>query len=175
MPSPMKEFMCAAHGPFESRAKDPKCPAGCNTVYWSPRTAPSIRTNNVTKRMDAMQVQLASEFGLSDMRSQYEGESVMGQRRPDQRPQTGPTNPQELMQRVAMGERIGGAWLNPSSLPNAGQFMATKEQREQPTPVADTRLNGRKQAAPVPISQVAGVYNEGPSVKDIISSASGEL
>lgn len=175
MPSPIKEMRCAVHGPFESRAKDPKCPAGCNTVYWSPRTPPGIRTTTVTKQMDAMQMRVAGELGLSDMRSKYEGESVMGQRRPDQRPQTGPGNPQELMQRVAMGERIGGAWMSPTMLPNAKQFIASQEERAMPTPTAGTRLNGQERAAPVPVTQAIRASNE-PSITDIIKSASpGEL
>jgi hypothetical protein len=136
MPAPMKEYRCAVHGPFESRARQPHCPQGCDgsMVYWSPRTPPSIRTNGVMTGMDALQYRVAAEQGLSDMRSKYEGESVA-----DHRPRAQPTGsfatPQEYLGQIAQGMAPPGAvWGSPAAI---GLRAPTSDDRGKITPTAD--------------------------------------
>jgi len=73
----LKEFRCAAHGPFEAFVKGdkvPKCPAGCSARWVSReiRTAPAAR-GNVTGRMDNLQKDLAADFKLRDLKVDKEG------------------------------------------------------------------------------------------------------
>ena len=77
MPSPIKEYRCLAHGPFESRSKAPKCPHGCTTVEWSPRTPPMVATRRgFTQQQDALQMAIAQRYGLTDLKSADPGESM---------------------------------------------------------------------------------------------------
>lgn len=70
----IKEYRCAAHGYFESGEASPSCPkGGCTTVQQVFLTAPAFRSDK-TKRSDANLRQIASDFGLTDMRSAREGE-----------------------------------------------------------------------------------------------------
>ena len=77
------EWNCAAHGEFTRPAgrggKTPKCPKGCSPsfVVQEIRTAPALRSGS-TGRVDAHARALAGDFGLSDIPSAREGESVMG-------------------------------------------------------------------------------------------------
>lgn len=163
MPSPIKEYRCKAHGPFESRAKNPRCPSGCSgaAVYWSPRTAPGIRTNQVMKGMDALQTQLAGQFGLGDMRVQHEGESVMGNRKPHERPQPAMSAQEYMMmaaqQRAPMlqsgkvagnGGPVLGMWGNPAGLP--GVPVTPPDKHGEPTPLAGPKF-GSEMPAPAPV------------------------
>jgi hypothetical protein len=78
----LKEFTCAAHGPFEEFVKQdetPSCPKGCSKrfVRREIRTAPATR-GVVMGRMDGLQKDLAHDFGLSDLKVQRDtGTSVM--------------------------------------------------------------------------------------------------
>jgi hypothetical protein len=134
MPAPLKEYACSVHGPFESRAKSPRCPYGCTTVYWSPRTPPSIRTTAVSSSIDALQYRIAAEQGLSDMRSKYEGESVADHRVRPAAPQYAST--QDYMQAVAQGRAPAtGMWAPPSAV---GLRPPTEEERHKITPTVGT-------------------------------------
>lgn len=78
----LKEFTCAAHGPFEefvSQDEIPMCPKGCSKrfVRREIRTAPATR-GVVMGRLDGLQKDLAHDFGLSDIKSgRDDGKSVM--------------------------------------------------------------------------------------------------
>jgi hypothetical protein len=135
MPAPLKEYACSVHGAFDSRAKAPRCPYGCSTIYWSPRTPPSIRTNSVTATMDALQYRVAAEQGLSDMSSRYIGESVADHR---QRPPTPDSfdNPRDYMAAIAQGRAPAtSVWGNPSQV---GLRAPSQEERAQITPTVGT-------------------------------------
>lgn len=131
----LREFRCSVHGDFESRSKKPRCPYGCSTVMWCPKTPPSIRTNTVTKQMDALQYQIAAEQGLSDMRVRYEGESVAGNRIQTPAPAPAFSNPQEYMAAVAQGKAPPtGMWGAPSQV---GLRQPTEDERKQITPTVE--------------------------------------
>lgn len=70
-----KEYSCRAHGPFESRSANPKCPRGCNAVERVFLTAPGY-LGRKTKNMDLMQKDIAKTYGLSDL-SNKDGRSLM--------------------------------------------------------------------------------------------------
>jgi hypothetical protein len=78
--APLKEYRCAAHGPFEARK--PKCPSGCSArfVVQEFRTAPAVRSA-ATKQSDRELRNLAGSYKMSDIPSVAEGESVMGELR----------------------------------------------------------------------------------------------
>lgn len=84
----VKEFRCAAHGPFE--ATKPKCPRGCSARFVTQeiRTAPAFRSGS-TRTADTELRNLAGTYGLSDIPSVQEGESVMQQLR--KKPNFAPT------------------------------------------------------------------------------------
>lgn len=60
-----KEWMCAAHGPFESTK--PKCPHGCNTVTRVFLTAPSIHTSGRRQNIDNTLETLAAHHNLTNL------------------------------------------------------------------------------------------------------------
>jgi hypothetical protein len=99
-----KEWMCMAHGPFES-AK-PQCPKGCTTVERRFFTPTSIKTSDRTKNIDRTLETLAKDFGLSNMNNQN---GTSAAKRP---------NPTQVNQMEAMNEAIkqrfgvnmGGGW-----------------------------------------------------------------
>jgi len=78
----LKEYVCAAHGPFEDIVNGDemgKCPKGCSRrfVKREIRTAPAAGSV-VTGRMDNLQRDLAHDFGLSDLKTNAkDGTSVM--------------------------------------------------------------------------------------------------
>jgi len=77
----LKEYSCRAHGSFEAFADDevPECPHGCSArwVRREIRTAPAAGTVK-TGKMDALQRDLAHNFGLSDLKTDKEnGKSVI--------------------------------------------------------------------------------------------------
>lgn len=75
MPSPVKEWRCLAHGPFESRVK--KCPHGCTTVEWSPRTPPLIGTHGAKNaQQDRLQAVLARQYGNGNLKTAQPGQSM---------------------------------------------------------------------------------------------------
>jgi hypothetical protein len=86
---PLKEFRCAAHGPFEALVKldetKTPCPRGCSTrfVKQEIRTAPSFHGGK-TAVQDAMQKDLATSYGLPDLKvDKDDGRSVMDRLRRD--------------------------------------------------------------------------------------------
>jgi hypothetical protein len=78
----LKEFTCAAHGPFDERVEGdeiPQCPTGCSPrfVRREIRTAPAMKTV-ISGRLDTLQRDIAHDFGLSDMKvSKDSNSSVM--------------------------------------------------------------------------------------------------
>jgi len=78
----LKEFACAAHGPFEEFVSDdeiPRCPMGCSKrfVVREIRTAPTGR-QVVTGTMDRLQREFADQYKLPDIKVDKEpGQSVM--------------------------------------------------------------------------------------------------
>jgi hypothetical protein len=86
---PLKEFRCAAHGPFEALCKTDEvlapCPRGCSLrfVKQEVRTAPSFHGGK-TARQDAIQKDLATSYGLPDLKvDKDDGRSVMDRLRRD--------------------------------------------------------------------------------------------
>jgi len=72
----LKEFCCAAHGPFESYT--PSCPHGCPERYVKReiRTAPGLKSQG-TKRADWAINALAEDYGYTDINnSPSRGDSV---------------------------------------------------------------------------------------------------
>ena len=68
----LKEWTCRAHGDFEAFAEQgetPECPKGCSSrwVTREIRSAPAAR-NVVTGRMDQLQRDVASDFGLNNLK-----------------------------------------------------------------------------------------------------------
>lgn len=63
----MKEYLCRAHGPFESSDQNPRCRVGCNAVERVFLTAPSVRTSPKMKNIDNTLDSLAQQFGLGDL------------------------------------------------------------------------------------------------------------
>lgn len=76
----LREYFCLAHGEFESF--DGECPFGCSErfVQQQIRTAPGLKSIG-TKNVDAGLDDLSKSYGLSDIPSVKEGESVMGRLR----------------------------------------------------------------------------------------------
>jgi len=74
----VREFRCAAHGPFESTRPHPKCPKGCSKrfVVQELRTAPGV-VGMGTKHLDREFDNLARDYRLTDIRNGKDGESVM--------------------------------------------------------------------------------------------------
>jgi len=69
---PVKEWKCEAHGFFES--DQAVCPHGCTTISRVFLTPVSIQSDG-TKRNDETLKNLASDFGMSDIKSVREGEA----------------------------------------------------------------------------------------------------
>lgn len=71
-----KEYRCAAHGEFESETG--ACPAGCpaDFVAREIRTAPAHH-NGGTAHTDRELRNLAQDYGLSDLKNDKDGSSVM--------------------------------------------------------------------------------------------------
>jgi hypothetical protein len=84
----VKEYRCAAHGEFT--ATKPKCPRGCSPRFVTQeiRTAPAFRSGS-TKVADTELRNLSRTYGLSDIPTVAEGESVMQQLR--KKPNFAPT------------------------------------------------------------------------------------
>lgn len=76
MAAPLKEYICAAHGEFESRTG--KCPRGCSVrfVRQEFRTAPATRSGG-GRAVDRELRNLATDYRLPDIRTSDDGLSVM--------------------------------------------------------------------------------------------------
>lgn len=72
----LKEWRCFAHGPFES--EEQKCPNGCSRAFVvrEIRSAPAIKHNR-TKVADSAIRALAADFGLTNVKNDKAGGSVM--------------------------------------------------------------------------------------------------
>ena len=70
------EWRCAAHGEFSNSTG--KCPSGCSKrfVVQEIRTAPAIR-HGETGKVDGTVASLAQSYGMSDIPTVRDGESVM--------------------------------------------------------------------------------------------------
>lgn len=62
----LKEWLCLAHGPFESSVESPDCPMGCDTVERAFFTPPGLGSSR-TKNIDSTLESLASSHGLTDI------------------------------------------------------------------------------------------------------------
>lgn len=63
----LKEFLCKAHGVFETSDASPTCPRGCNSIERIFLQPPSVRTSGRTKNIDHTLESLAADFGLTDL------------------------------------------------------------------------------------------------------------
>ena len=124
----LKEFACAAHGPFEEMVngdETPRCPHGCSKRFVTREIrTPAATRGAVTGTLDQMQKGIADEFKLRDIKVDKEpGTSVMDNLR-----RSDPT-------------KAGAFWGNPSKM-NLGEFKATSAltKMAQPTP---TQIDGR--------------------------------
>ncbi len=77
----LHDFECAAHGVFEKRVKAdelPKCPQGCPRSFVKKvfLRAPA-HVSNSTKFQDSAVRTLASDFGMTDVKNDKDGGSVM--------------------------------------------------------------------------------------------------
>jgi hypothetical protein len=72
----LREWRCAAHGEFSN--KSGKCPHGCSKrfVVQEIRTAPGFHSAG-SKRVDSELKGLAADYGMSNIKTGNEGESVM--------------------------------------------------------------------------------------------------
>jgi hypothetical protein len=72
----LREFRCAAHGPFESKYAE--CPHGCSPRFVTQefRTAPNTMSRGV-KNADRQLDLLAKDYRLTDLKNGKDGESVM--------------------------------------------------------------------------------------------------
>ncbi len=73
----LREFRCRAHGPFESKRTNPRCPRGCSPkfVVQEIRSAPAY-IGARTQRIDKELGNLAQSYGMSDIATNGE-DSVM--------------------------------------------------------------------------------------------------
>jgi hypothetical protein len=142
----IKEWRCAAHGEFEN--KTGKCPAGCSKrfVVQEFRTAPAIkhgRTSTADKTLGA----LAKDFGLSDIASTKEGESVMQnlRKRATDRPMWGevPHNEPGWSQRQEAPKTFAPA---SAGVPPDGMLTKMKGMFGPPTP----KIIGQPYREPLP-------------------------
>ena len=69
----LKEYLCRAHGRFESRAKAPRCPRGCDTVQRAFYTAPGALSER-SRGIDQNLQRIAADYGFTDMRNSYHGD-----------------------------------------------------------------------------------------------------
>jgi len=76
VPKIVREYRCYGHGPFENSTG--KCPHGCSPrfVVQEIRTAPAIRHAS-TDKADGTARSLAESYGMSDIPTVRDGESVM--------------------------------------------------------------------------------------------------
>lgn len=62
----LKEYVCLAHGGFESDSESPECPEGCNTVeraFFTPPGLASARTKGIDNTLQS----LAKSYNLTDI------------------------------------------------------------------------------------------------------------
>lgn len=62
----VKEYVCLAHGGFESDQENPECPHGCDTVeraFFTPPALGSARTKNIDNTLQS----LAKSHNLTDL------------------------------------------------------------------------------------------------------------
>ncbi len=113
----VREFVCMAHGPFESSEENPACPSGCDTVERIFLTPPSIGSAR-TRNTDATLNRLAEQYHLTDMNNR-DGKAVSG-------PTAKFLRQQEEYGRM-MHERFGDGW---GRVPPGGTFNTKTQQVE---------------------------------------------
>lgn len=62
----VKEYVCLAHGAFESSDENPECPSGCTTIERAFFTPPGLGSGR-TKNIDATLESLAKSHNLTDL------------------------------------------------------------------------------------------------------------
>ena len=124
---PLKEYVCKAHGEFESYSD--RCPHGCSGrfVKQEIRTAPAFGSKS-TRVMDQTTRDLAADFGLSDVRNDKEGGSVMDALRKAEKlgefaPRWG-----------SVGKEIGGS-LGSAGIRGENNLMAQGLSKQIPTQI----------------------------------------
>jgi hypothetical protein len=92
----LKEFRCAAHGPFEGF--EAKCPRGCSPrfVVREFRSAPAFKSAK-TKHVDRQFRAIAKEFGLTNLKND---------------PKSGTSVMQELRKGVKTPAEASPRWMN---------------------------------------------------------------
>lgn len=115
----LKEFVCSAHGPFESF--EGICPSGCSARFVTRefRTAPGIKSGK-TRNTDRNLRALANDFKLPDVKCE-EGMSVMDNLR---------------RKKYQKNEQPASAW---ASVPGVKPGWV---QREEQAPTYDVRTAG---------------------------------
>lgn len=111
MSKPLKEYLCLAHGPFESRSTKPSCPHGCTTVERRFFTTPMIATNGpMVRQLDQLKNEVASRYGLRDLKTPDPGQT-MAQKLGLTGSTGKPTSPQEALALMAAGKFNAPAFL----------------------------------------------------------------
>jgi len=131
-----KEWMCMAHGPFESAKA--VCPKGCTTVERRFFTPQSISTSGRTKNIDRTLEQLAKDYKLTDINNQNGTSAV-------KRPQPQAVNQMQQLNDAIQGKYgvgMNGGW---GALPNQG-LQSTVQALGATQPGVD--LNSVKQGLP---------------------------
>ena len=105
----LKEFACKAHGPFEEIVEQdvvPGCPHGCSPrfVVREIRSAAAAR-NVVTGKMDALQKDIAKDFGLPDIKVDKE-------------------NGQSVMKNLQSGQDFSPRWVDVPNKPKSGDLAS---------------------------------------------------
>lgn len=149
-------------------------------------------------QMDFLQQNMASEFGLTNLRAKHEGESSMGLRPPNERPAPPPEGmtPQQYLLSVAQqrapmlssgkpnGGLVAGMWASPSSIPDAP--VTPQEQRGKVTPIeyhqfvhtplkletpeGEKTIHLPEQTPPIKYQGARNAHKEKETVKDMVSS-----
>jgi hypothetical protein len=136
-----KEWRCAGHGEFTNA--DGRCPAGCppRFIVQEFRTPPAIH-DGTTKYTDATLRGLADSVGLSDMRNDKDGSSVMANQR-----KTGPR-----------GLDFSPRWLD---VPHASPGWS---QREEKSPVVTAEQLGGTAGNIITEFEKQGIHLPGPTL-----------
>ena len=124
----LKEFSCAAHGPFEEIVVDdeiPRCPEGCSTRFVSreirtPTKTRSVRTSNTDKIVS----EFARDHKLRDIKiDKHDGKSVM-----------------ENLRKGENASDFGSYW---GKNVNLSEFKPTNALQQQTIPKVQPKFEGR--------------------------------
>lgn len=131
-----KEWLCMAHGKFESAKA--VCPRGCTTVERRFFTPTSIKTSGRTNNIDKTLQMLADDYKLTDINNQNGTAAV-------KRPDSKAVNQMEAMNQAIQqrfGVNAGGGW---GAMPNSGGATAAAQNLGASAPVD---LSSVKQVLP---------------------------